>query len=154
MRRSLGWHGRGASAFSNVELLGSATSQKLKRLYGTYLLSIGAAGYGQPGCHMTLAQGSLLRNACMFCGSISLYSGADYDSGSYASSTAYITGEKAVENNMRKLRDKIREMAAVMMECPEDEVVRRSGQPCTAAEETFSDIGIRSMCVQIIRRFR
>ena len=135
------------SGISNVDV-GSATVKLNED--GTYLLSIGAADMGT-GCDTTLAQ---VAAECLDCSVDDIaVSGADtdtspYDSGSYASSTAYITG-KAVEKTCRKLRDKIREMAAVMMECPEDEVGfcgKAAVNLKTGRQVSFSDIGIRSMC--------
>lgn len=135
------------SGISNVDV-GSATVKLNED--GTYLLSIGAADMGT-GCDTTLAQ---VAAECLDCSVDDIaVSGADtdtspYDSGSYASSTAYITG-KAVEKTCRKLRDKIREMAAVMMECPEDEVGfcgKTAVNLKTGRQVSFSDIGIRSMC--------
>ena len=54
------------------------------------------------------------------------YFGADtdaspYDSGSYASSTTYITG-KAVEKACADLKKKICEIAAQMMNCEKEDV--------------------------------
>ena len=90
---------------------------------GVYALSIGAADMGT-GCDTTMAQ---VAAECLDC-SIEqiIVSGADtdtspYDSGSYASSTAYITG-KAVEKACRKLQEKICEKAASMLGCEVDAV--------------------------------
>lgn len=135
------------SGISNVDV-GSATIKLNED--GTYMLSIGAADMGT-GCDTTLAQ---VAAECLDCSVDDIaVSGADtdtspYDSGSYASSTAYITG-KAVEKASVKLRDKIREMAALMMECPEDEVsfIGKSAVNLkTGSQVSVSEIGIHSMC--------
>ncbi len=85
---------------------------------GTYNLIIGAADMGT-GCDTILAQ---MAAECMDCDvdSISVF-GADtdaspYDSGSYASSTTYITG-KAVEKACTELKKKMCTIAAEIMNC-------------------------------------
>ena len=108
------------SGISNVDV-GSATI-KLEE-DGVYALSIGAADMGT-GCDTTMAQ---VAAECLDCSMEQIIvSGADtdtspYDSGSYASSTAYITG-KAVEKACRKLQEKICEKAASMLGCEVDAV--------------------------------
>ena len=103
------------SGISNVDV-GSATIKLNED--GSYLLSIGAADMGT-GCDTTLAQ---VAAECLECDTDKIaVSGADtdtspYDSGSYASSTAYITG-KAVEKTARHLIEEIRATAAQMLEC-------------------------------------
>ena len=103
------------SGISNVDV-GSATIKLNED--GSYLLSIGAADMGT-GCDTTLAQ---VAAECLECDTDKIaVSGADtdtspYDSGSYASSTAYITG-KAVEKLPRHLIEEIRATAAQMLEC-------------------------------------
>ena len=94
---------------------------------GTYNLIIGAADMGT-GCDTTLSQ---LVAECMDCNveDVAVF-GADtdvspYDSGSYASSTIYITG-KAVEKACADLKDRICTIAAGMMECTPEEVVFES----------------------------
>ncbi len=90
---------------------------------GTYHLLIGAADMGT-GCDTILAQ---MAAECLEChvDNISVF-GADsdispYDSGSYASSTTYVTG-KAVENACMKLRENILKIAAEMLDCSIDEL--------------------------------
>jgi CO/xanthine dehydrogenase Mo-binding subunit len=90
---------------------------------GTYNLIIGAADMGT-GCDTILAQ---MAAECMDCDvdDIAVF-GADtdvspYDSGSYASSTTYITG-KAVENACTELKKQICAIAAGMMEGEEEDV--------------------------------
>ena len=91
---------------------------------GFYTLSIGAADMGT-GCDTILAQ---IAAECLECPLESIaVLGADtdsspYDSGSYASSTTYVTG-KAVEKACLELRDNLCEIAAGMLGCPADEVL-------------------------------
>jgi CO/xanthine dehydrogenase Mo-binding subunit len=113
------------SCISNLDV-GSATVKLSDD--GTYNLIIGAADMGT-GCDTILAQ---MVAECMDCSvdDVAVF-GADtdvspYDSGSYASSTTYITG-KAVEKACTDLRKKICEIAASMMDCPVDEVVFEKG---------------------------
>lgn len=108
------------SCISNLDV-GSATMKLGDE--GFYNLSIGAADMGT-GCDTILAQ---MAAECMGCGvdEIEVF-GADtdaspYDSGSYASSTTYITG-KAVENACEELKKNMCRIAADMMECGADEV--------------------------------
>ena len=90
---------------------------------GFYTLLIGAADMGT-GCDTTLAQ---IAAEVMECGldNITVF-GADtdtspYDSGSYASSTTYITG-KAVEKCALKLRSQICKLGAQLLDCSENDV--------------------------------
>ena len=119
------------SCISNVDV-GSATIKLSDD--GTYNLVIGAADMGT-GCDTILAQ---MAAECMDCtlDDIAVF-GADtdvspYDSGSYASSTTYVTG-KAVENACADLKRQICTVAADMMGCAAEEVafegkqVRRIG---------------------------
>ena len=90
---------------------------------GFYSLVIGAADMGT-GCDTTLAQIAAEVLDCEL-DDITVF-GADtdtspYDSGSYASSTTYITG-KAVEKCALKLREQISKLGAEMLECAPDEV--------------------------------
>lgn len=108
------------SCISNVDV-GSATVKLSED--GTYNLIIGAADMGT-GCDTILAQ---MVAECMDCSvdDVAVF-GADtdvspYDSGSYASSTTYITG-KAVEKACADLKKRICAIAAQMMDCAEDEV--------------------------------
>ena len=83
---------------------------------GIYTLAIGAADMGT-GCDTILAQ---MVAECMMCPIENvIVSGADtdtspYDSGSYASSTTYITGS-AVEKACRKLQERIVQEAAKIL---------------------------------------
>lgn len=90
---------------------------------GFYNLMIGAADMGT-GCDTILAQ---MAAECMECSvdEIEVF-GADtdaspYDSGSYASSTTYVTG-KAVELACEELKCNMCKIAAGMMECSTEEV--------------------------------
>lgn len=114
------------SCISNVDV-GSATVKLSED--GTYNLLIGAADMGT-GCDTILAQ---MVAECMDChvDDVAVF-GADtdaspYDSGSYASSTTYITG-KAVEKACTDLKKRICAIAAEMMHCEPDEVVFEHGQ--------------------------
>ena len=87
---------------------------------GFYSLIIGAADMGT-GCDTTLAQIAAEVLECDF-DNITVF-GADtdtspYDSGSYASSTTYVTG-KAVEKCALKLRSQICKLGAEMLGCDE-----------------------------------
>ena len=87
---------------------------------GFYSLIIGAADMGT-GCDTTLAQIAAEVLECDF-DNITVF-GADtdsspYDSGSYASSTTYVTG-KAVEKCALKLRSQICKLGAEMLGCNE-----------------------------------
>ena len=112
------------SCISNIDV-GSATVKLSED--GTYNLLIGAADMGT-GCDTILAQ---MVAECMDCRleDVAVF-GADtdaspYDSGSYASSTTYITG-KAVEKACTQLKSQICAIAAEMMGCEQDEVVFES----------------------------
>ena len=113
--------GMQGSCISNVDV-GSATVKLSED--GTYNLLIGAADMGT-GCDTILAQ---MVAECMDCSvdDVAVF-GADtdaspYDSGSYASSTTYITG-KAVEKACTDLKKNICIIAAGMMDCEKEEVV-------------------------------
>ena len=91
---------------------------------GFYTLSIGAADMGT-GCDTILAQIAAEVLECSV-DEITVF-GADtdtspYDSGSYASSTTYVTG-KAIEKCALQVREQICKLGAQMMNCPENEVV-------------------------------
>ena len=90
---------------------------------GSYTLMIGAADMGT-GCDTTLAQIAAEVLDCTL-DEISVF-GADtdsspYDSGSYASSTIYVTG-KATEKCAMKLREQICKLGAELLNCPADAV--------------------------------
>ena len=104
------------SGISGVDV-GSATL-KLNDA-GFYTLLIGSADMGT-GCDTILAQ---IAAECLDCDlDLITVRAADtdtspYDSGSYASSTTYVTG-KAVEQACEKMRQKITESGAAMLGCP------------------------------------
>lgn len=108
------------SCISNLDV-GSATLRLSDD--GTYNLIHGAADMGT-GCDTILAQ---MVAECMDCevDDVAVLSAdtdySPYDSGSYASSTTYITG-KATEMACEKLKKEICHVAAGMMNCSEDEV--------------------------------
>lgn len=116
---------------------------------GFYTLTIGAADMGT-GCDTILAQIAAEVLECSV-EDITVF-GADtdaspYDSGSYASSTTYVTG-KAVENCAAKLRKQVCCLGAKLLGCSEAEVdfdgkfVR-----CGAAHAvSISEIAAASMC--------
>ena len=108
------------SSISGVDV-GSATMKLGDE--GFYILLIGAADMGT-GCDTILAQ---MAAECMECSvdEIAVF-GADtdvspYDSGSYASSTTYLTG-KAVESACEELKNNMCRIAAGMMDCDIDDV--------------------------------
>ncbi|HIX58761.1 MAG TPA: molybdopterin-dependent oxidoreductase [Candidatus Blautia gallistercoris] len=108
------------SCISRVDV-GSATIKLNED--GSYNLIIGAADMGT-GCDTILAQ---MAAECMDCDvdNVAVF-GADtdvspYDSGSYASSTTYVTG-KAVEKACSKLKEKICSIAAEMLDCEPQEI--------------------------------
>lgn len=117
---------------------------------GYYTLTIGAADMGT-GCDTILAQ---MMAECMDCDveRISVF-GADsdaspYDSGSYASSTTYVTG-KAVERACEQLRERILSLAADMLSC-DRAVLAFSGDSVERLDKkesvTLSEIAARSAC--------
>ncbi|MCQ2555042.1 MAG: molybdopterin-dependent oxidoreductase [Clostridia bacterium] len=133
------------SCISNLDV-GSATVKLNDD--GSYNLVIGAADMGT-GCDTILAQ---MVAECMDCtvDDVTVF-GADtdaspYDSGSYASSTTYITG-KAVEKACEELKKKMSEVAAGLLDCSSDEIVFEgktlrkinSGESVTVAE-----VGVKS----------
>lgn len=108
------------SCISRVDV-GSATIKLNED--GSYNLIIGAADMGT-GCDTILAQ---MAAECMDCDvdNVAVF-GADtdvspYDSGSYASSTTYVTG-KAVEKACSELKEKICSIAAEMLDCEPQEI--------------------------------
>ena len=108
------------SCISNVDV-GSATLKLSED--GTYNLIIGAADMGT-GCDTILAQMVAELMDCHV-DDVAVF-GADtdvspYDSGSYASSTTYITGQ-AVVKACAELKKRICSIAAGMMGCEEEEV--------------------------------
>lgn len=135
------------SGISSVDV-GSATLKVNDE--GFYTLSIGAADMGT-GCDTILAQiaaevlDTEIENITVF--------GADtdaspYDSGSYASSTTYITG-KAVEKCAIKLRENICKVGAGILGC-ETEQVLFDGRDVICQENqkkvSLFDVATASMC--------
>ena len=133
------------SCISNVDV-GSATLKLSED--GTYNLIIGAADMGT-GCDTILSQ---MVAELMDCDveDVAVF-GADtdvspYDSGSYASSTTYITGQ-AVVKACAELKKRICSIAAEMMGCEETEVefastcVRRTG---TDQSVSLTDIAYKA----------
>lgn len=117
---------------------------------GFYVLRIGAADMGT-GCDTILAQ---MTAECMDCSvdDVTVF-GADsdaspYDSGSYASSTTYVTG-KAVEKACLELKEKICAVAAEMLDCTPEELVfagREVQKVDGSAYVSLADIATKSMC--------
>ena len=117
---------------------------------GCYTLAVGAADMGT-GCDTILAQ---IAADCLECDLDRLtVLGADtdaspYDSGSYASSTTYITG-KAVEKACDSLRQKLLTEAAGVLSCPAAELCFQ-GQEILQAEGdakiSLADLAARSQC--------
>ena len=116
---------------------------------GFYTLIIGAADMGT-GCDTTLAQIAAEVLDCPL-DNITVF-GADtdsspYDSGSYASSTTYVTG-KATEKCAMKLREQICKLGAELLDCPADavefdgKVVFESADP--TRQKTLSEIAFAS----------
>ena len=139
------------SCISSVDV-GSATVKLNED--GGYNLIIGAADMGT-GCDTILAQ---MVAECMDCDvdDVAVF-GADtdaspYDSGSYASSTTYITG-KAVEKACTELKQRMLAIAAGMLNCSEDELVFESTQVRKVNGEaavTLSDIAYKSQVGNVI----
>ena len=116
---------------------------------GFYTLMIGAADMGT-GCDTTLAQIAAEVLDCPL-DNITVF-GADtdsspYDSGSYASSTTYVTG-KATEKCAMKLWEQICKLGAELLGCPADavefdgKVVFESADP--TRQKTLSEIAFAS----------
>ena len=134
------------SGISAVDV-GSATLQLGDE--GLYMLSIGAADMGT-GCDTILAQIAAEVLECSV-DQISVF-GADtdaspYDSGSYASSTTYVTG-KAVEKCALRLRDQICTLAAGLLHCSPDEV-RFHGSTLSAPDGqtvSLAEVASASQC--------
>ena len=132
------------SCISNVDV-GSATVKLADD--GTFNLIIGAADMGT-GCDTILAQ---MVAECMDCSvdDVAVF-GADtdaspYDSGSYASSTTYVTG-KAVELACDKLKKKLCAIAAGMLGCEQDEMYFENGRAYrTGTDQSVSlaDISVK-----------
>lgn len=135
------------SGISGVDV-GSATIQLGED--GYYTLILGAADMGT-GCDTILAQIAAQVLECPV-DQINVLSGdsdsAPYDSGSYASSTTFITG-KAVENACLQLRDQLCSIAADMLDCPADSLVFSSNAVSTingSKSVSLTEIATKSMC--------
>ena len=106
------------------------------------------------GCDTILAQIAKQRFLNAKTDDISVF-GADtdispYDSGSYASSTTYVTG-KAVEKCALELRDRIEKLGAKMLGCEKCDVTFDGKKVCESGENkdkcvTLADISTASMC--------
>ncbi len=136
------------SAISNCDI-GGATLKADET--GFYTLIIGAADMGT-GCDTILAQIAAEVLECPF-ENITVH-GADtdaspYDSGSYASSTTYLTG-KAVETCALKLRAQICKLGAKMLQCTSSEVEFNGKEVYktndTNASVSLMDVVTASMC--------
>ena len=139
------------SGISNVDV-GSATLKLNDE--GVYTMNIGAADMGT-GCDTILAQ---IAAEVLECSTddISVF-GADtdsspYDSGSYASSTTYVTG-KAVEQCALELRARIEKLGARLIGCGKEDVTFDGTQVICEAEGELmgksvrlSEIATASMC--------
>lgn len=135
------------SGISGVDI-GSATIKLNED--GIYTLSIAAADMGT-GCDTILAQ---MAAECLDCQMEDIIvSGADtdtspYDSGSYASSTTYVTG-RAVQKACEELQRRIRRQAAKMLECTEEDLEfdgHRAKNLQSGKEVSLEEIGTASMC--------
>lgn len=114
------------SGISHVDV-GSATIKLNED--GTYNMIIGAADMGT-GCDTILAQMAAEILDCDV-DHVAVF-GADtdispYDSGSYASSTTYVTGQ-AVVKACTELKEKIREIAAGMLDCSVEDTEFRANR--------------------------
>ena len=108
---------------------------------GTYMLVIGAADMGT-GCDTILAQMVAEHMECSV-DDVSVF-GADtdaspYDSGSYASSTTYVTG-MAVEKACAQLKERLCAIAAEVLGCVTDELAFEGG--CVIRESTGENVSL------------
>lgn len=135
------------SGIANVDI--ASTVIKLQD-DGFYTLSIGATDMGT-GCDTILAQ---MAADCMDCEMEDIIvSGVDtdtspYDTGSYASSTTYVTG-MAVVKTCEKLKEKILLKGAEYLGCRTEDVEfdgKRVWCPKDGKEISLKDIGNRVMC--------
>lgn len=135
------------SAISNCDI-GGATIKLNDD--GFYVLTIGAADMGT-GCDTILAQMASEVLECDIDNIVVFGADTDnspYDSGSYASSTTYLTG-KAVEEACIKLRESIKKIGAGLLECGIDEVEFDGVKVYTEdgrKEVSLMDIATASMC--------
>ena len=102
---------------------------------GTYMLQLGAADMGT-GCDTVMAQMAADVLECEY-DDIAVLSGdtdvSPYDSGSYASSTTYLTGI-AVEKACRKLRDSIHKIGAELLGCSVEDTDFNGKEVCRLEE--------------------
>ena len=135
------------SGISGVDV-GSATIKLNED--GIYTLSIAAADMGT-GCDTILAQ---MAAECLDCQMEDIIvSGADtdtspYDSGSYASSTTYVTG-RAVQKACEELQRRICRQAAKMLDCPEEELEfdgKTAKDLRNGRAVSLEEIGTAAMC--------
>lgn len=118
---------------------------------GFYTMAIGATDMGT-GCDTILAQ---IAAECLQCSVDNVITnGVDtdtspYDSGSYASSTTYLTG-KAVEKTCHTLIKRMKQRAAVVLEADDPEELDFVGEAIidrkTGKEITIKDLGNNAMC--------
>lgn len=120
------------SAISNCDV-GGATIKLCDD--GTYLLQLGAADMGT-GCDTVMAQMAADVLECEY-EDISVISGdtdvSPYDSGSYASSTTYLTGI-ATEKACRKLRESIQKIGAELLGCDVEDTDFNGKEVCRLNE--------------------
>lgn len=135
------------SGISGVDV-GSATVKLNDE--GFYALLIGAADMGT-GCDTILAQMAAEVLECPVDNIIVFGADSDaspYDSGSYASSTTYVTG-KAVEKACLQLRQNLMKLAAAELKCDMEALSFKGDRIVdmnNMQEITLSDIATRSMC--------
>ena len=115
---------------------------------GFYIMRIAAADMGT-GCDTILAQIAAEVLECPLDKVIVFGADTDaspYDSGSYASSTTYITGQ-AVVKACTELERRICKLAALMMECDEEDVELEGHQVCnikTGRSVTTEEVGFKA----------
>ena len=117
---------------------------------GSFMMLIGAADMGT-GCDTILAQMVAEHMECSV-ENVSVF-GADtdaspYDSGSYASSTTYVTG-MAVEKACTQLKEKLCTIAADILECEPEELQFEGGcvlQEGTGKKVSLQEIAVKSQC--------
>ncbi|MBS6196488.1 MAG: molybdopterin-dependent oxidoreductase [Clostridiales bacterium] len=135
------------SGISGVDV-GSATLKINDE--GFYTLLIGSADMGT-GCDTILAQ---IAAECMECDLENITvrpadtDTSPYDSGSYASSTTYVTG-KAVEKASEKMREKIMEYGAQLLNCTAEELEfdgKKVKNLTNGEEKSLGDLAYASQC--------
>lgn len=133
------------SCISNIDV-GSATVKLTED--GSYNLILGAADMGT-GCDTILAQMAAEVLECDFEDVAVFEADTDispYDSGSYASSTTYLTG-RAVEKACLKLRDQLLLLAAKMLGCEPSDLTfvgKAVRSLKTDASVSLRDLGMKS----------